>query len=83
MLMVSFIALAWYNCIELTIVMFSTFRRYQGLYFWSLLVSTWGIVLYSLSFVLKYYQLWDSIYVIVAGIVIGWYGSISQLSLAA
>lgn len=33
-----------YNAIELTILIFTTFQRYHGLYFWSLMLSTtWGL----------------------------------------
>ena len=47
-------AIAWFCCIELTIVLFYTFRRRSGLYFWSLLISAWGCTFHALGFVLKY-----------------------------
>ncbi|KAJ5087944.1 hypothetical protein N7456_011560 [Penicillium angulare] len=34
------VALLLYNAIELTILIFTTFQRYHGLYFWSLMLST-------------------------------------------
>ena len=36
-----------------------TFRRYQGLYFWSLLVSAGGIIPYSVGFIVKFFRLLD------------------------
>lgn len=50
---VCFVALAFYNVAELNFIIFATFRKYSGLYFWSFLVSTWGICVYSIGFLLK------------------------------
>lgn len=47
-------AIAWAYTIELDLVIFYTFRRRKGLYFWSLLVSSWGCTLHALGFVLKF-----------------------------
>ena len=35
-------ALATYNALELLLLIFTTFRRYSGLYFWSLLIASVG-----------------------------------------
>lgn len=37
-------ALAIYNAFELLLLIFTTFRRFSGLYFWSLLVSSFGLI---------------------------------------
>ncbi|KAJ5287100.1 hypothetical protein N7478_002786 [Penicillium angulare] len=34
------VALLLYNAIELTVLIFTTFQRYHGLYFWSMMLST-------------------------------------------
>ena len=47
-------AIAWAYTIELDLVIFYTFRRRKGLYFWSLLISSWGCTLHALGFVLKF-----------------------------
>lgn len=47
-------AIAWAYTIELDLVIFYTFRRRKGLYFWSLLISSWGCSLHALGFVLKF-----------------------------
>jgi hypothetical protein len=68
-----FLGIALYNSIELMVLIFASFRRYQGLYFWSLLLATvLGVVPQSLSFILKYYNigpLWFSITLST----LGWY----------
>jgi hypothetical protein len=45
--MTAFTAIAWYNSIELLILIFFIFRRYSGLYFWSLIVNALSIVPYA------------------------------------
>ncbi|KAL8637403.1 MAG: hypothetical protein Q9228_005322 [Teloschistes exilis] len=47
-------AVAWVFVIELDLTIFLTFRRRSGLYFWSLLVSSWGCVLHAMGFILKF-----------------------------
>jgi hypothetical protein len=53
-------------------VIFTTFKRRHGLYFYSLLVSTWGIIPYGLGFFLKFYKLTDSSALYITLIAIGW-----------
>ncbi|KAH7125762.1 integral membrane protein [Dendryphion nanum] len=45
--MTAFTAIAWYNCLELLILIFVVFKRFSGLYFWSLLITTLGVVPYA------------------------------------
>ncbi len=47
-------AIAWAYTIELDLVIFYTFRRRKGLYFWALLISSWGCSLHALGFILKF-----------------------------
>ncbi|RAL09348.1 uncharacterized protein BO97DRAFT_472420 [Aspergillus homomorphus CBS 101889] len=49
---------ALYSACELILLIFLTFHRYAGLYFWSLLISTGlGIIPQSLGLLLKYFKL--------------------------
>jgi hypothetical protein len=48
-----FTALPLWMTLELTVWIFYTFRRYSGLYFWSVLITTWGVTLHAIGFVLK------------------------------
>ena len=41
------IALAYYNAIEMVLLMVSTFKKWKGLYFWSLAGCTTGVTLYT------------------------------------
>jgi len=49
-----FTALPLWMTVELTAWIFYSFRRYTGLYFWSVLACTWGVTLHSIGFVLKF-----------------------------
>jgi hypothetical protein len=71
------LGLALYNAIELIVLVFVTFQRYHGLYFWSLVIAGFGIIPYSLGFLVKFFQLLDPNrnvgYVAVFFLTIGWY----------
>ncbi|MCJ1241381.1 hypothetical protein MMC14_009386 [Varicellaria rhodocarpa] len=73
----AFTAVAWYNIIELNIQVFLTFKRHRGLYFWSLLISSYGCVLHALGFLLKFFQLTSNDYISVSIITIGWYSMVT------
>lgn len=50
-------ALALYNALELELLVFTTFHAYRGLYFWSLVLASFGIVPYVLGFMIEYFRL--------------------------
>ncbi|RJE20504.1 hypothetical protein PHISCL_07145 [Aspergillus sclerotialis] len=78
----SLLSIALYNVIELTVLIFFTFNRRKGLYFWSLLIATWGIASYAVGFILKDFNLANSIsYFYVTLIVFGWCAMVTGQSL--
>ncbi|KAJ5092307.1 hypothetical protein NUU61_007177 [Penicillium alfredii] len=74
------LAIALYNTIELTFLLFLTFKRHKGLYFWSFLVATWGISIYAIGFILKDFVLANS-YLSVTLIIIGWCAMVTGQSM--
>lgn len=70
-----FLGLSMYNVVELLILIFGTFNKFKGLYFWSLVISSLGIIPYSLGFIFKYFSVlkgggkWFSVFLLS----IGWY----------
>lgn len=72
-----------YNAVELVIMVFLTFKRFQGVYFWSLLLSSFGIIPYALGFLLKFMEIttgnlrWLAIFFLT----IGWYPMITGQAL--
>lgn len=51
------IGLALYNSLEMVLLVSSTFKRWKGLYFWSLSICNVGVVLYALGMMLIYFRL--------------------------
>lgn len=70
-----FLGLSMYNVVELQVLIFGTFSKFRGLYFWSLVISGWGIIPYALGFIFKYFSIltgsarWVSVFLLS----IGWY----------
>jgi hypothetical protein len=73
MTMAAFCAIAFYNIIELGFIIAFTFRKRKGLYFWSFVVATFGILPYTLGFAFKFFDVISQSYISVTMIVIGWY----------
>lgn len=50
--------LSIYNSLELVVMILVSFRRFRGLYFWSLIISAVvGVIPYSVGFILKFFTL--------------------------
>lgn len=50
------IVLSLYNCLELLLLILTTFREWRTLYFLSLMVASLGIIPYCAGFLLEYFQ---------------------------
>jgi len=71
-IVIVFISLALYNFLELNILVISTFKRRSGLYFWSFIISTWGIAFNAIGYLLKHLGLISKAHVYATIILIGW-----------
>lgn len=81
MMLVTFIGLACYNVAELVVMVPATFRRWRGLYFWSLLVSGCvGVVPYSIGFLMKFFTCANSV-LSVTVLTVGWWTMVTGQSL--
>ncbi|GAB1310193.1 hypothetical protein MFIFM68171_00403 [Madurella fahalii] len=67
-----FVSLSLYNVVELSFIILATFKRRGGLYFWSFVVATWGIVPYAVGFLIKALQVPVASWVYATMIVVGW-----------
>jgi hypothetical protein len=72
MLMSAFLSIAYYGVIELNLRIFFTFKRRRGLYFWSLLISTWGVAFNCTGYIFKFFQVIRLDLLSATLIVIGW-----------
>jgi hypothetical protein len=75
------LAVALYNVIELNVLIFTTFKRIRTLYPWSLLISTWGIAIWSLGFLLKSYRITRGTVLYSTMIALGWCAMVTGQSL--
>jgi hypothetical protein len=80
--------IAFYNVIELHFLVFSTFlrKRRRSLYFWSVFVAMWGVVLNGLAVVLKTFVITENstlaqVNVVIAVLILGWYMMVTGQSL--
>jgi len=81
MTMVAFSTIALYNVIELNVIIFATFKRRQGLYFWSFIVATWSIAPHVVGFILVFFHiisLWWPSFILIS---IGWISMVTGQSL--
>ncbi|KAJ5824312.1 hypothetical protein N7447_006652 [Penicillium robsamsonii] len=76
----TFIGVAWYNVIELVVLIFLTFKRYEGPYFWSMLIASVGILPYSIGYLLKFFDLTSATWVPVTLLTIGWWTMVTGQS---
>src|SRR5882757_1708553 len=81
MTIAGFFTLAVFNVVEINFWIFATFQRRVGVYFWSLLIASWGIVFHAVGFLLKFFRLYTNEYVNVGLIVIGWYAMVTGQSI--
>jgi len=62
-------------------MVFTTFKRYGGLYFWSLLIASWGIAPHTVGFILKFFRIISVDWVAVAMVGIGWWAMVTGQSM--
>ncbi|KAJ3223356.1 hypothetical protein HDU81_009226 [Chytriomyces hyalinus] len=73
-------AIAIYNSLEVLVMMFKVFQKYNTLYFWAVLATTFGIALFALGFLDLFFKLYaesSSILRPLIVLTIGWYGMVT------
>ncbi|KAI5457410.1 hypothetical protein BGZ63DRAFT_417129 [Mariannaea sp. PMI_226] len=65
-------ALSLYNCLELLAMIVVTFRRYRSLYFWSLFITTFGIIPYSVGWSAGWFGYLPKLFAMILSS-LGWY----------
>jgi len=76
MTMGAFLSIALYNVIEITFLIFAVFKQRKGLYFWSFVTATWGIVPHGVGFILKFFQVTNLDLLSSAIVGVGWVGMV-------
>ena len=73
----AFTAVAWAFAFELNIAIYFTFKRKRGLYFWSLILSSWGCILHGLGFLLKFFYPSTNVYLVNTIVAVGWWSMVT------
>jgi hypothetical protein len=81
MTMGAFLTISLYNIIELTVIIFTTFKQRAGLYFWSFIVATWGIAPHAVGFTFKFFRVISTESISVTLVAIGWVAMVTGQSL--
>ncbi|TID20867.1 hypothetical protein E6O75_ATG05632 [Venturia nashicola] len=55
-LIASFCAIAYWMCLELLVLVYVTFRRHTGVYFYSIIITTLGLILQTTGYILKVFE---------------------------
>lgn len=54
---ISMFAIGSYNALEVGLITFDCFKYYRGLYFWSMQVATWGILVHAIPGMIRFMAL--------------------------
>lgn len=79
--LVAMLTLAIYMSALVDLKVFTTFKRRNTIYFWSLLVTSWGIMSHSLGIILKWFVGSCPWYINTAFASFGWWGMVTGQSL--
>ncbi|KAJ5886003.1 uncharacterized protein N7473_008677 [Penicillium subrubescens] len=77
---VSMFAIGAYNALETGVVTFDTFKHYRGLYFWSMQVSSWGILLHAIPAMVRFVSVAPNLPMSIP-FILGWYAMVTGQAL--
>lgn len=80
-ILICFKTVTAYNFLELNIMIFTTLKRRNGLYFWSFIIATWGTLVHAIGFTLKQFQLITHSILYGTICLVGWYAMVTGQSL--
>ncbi|KAJ3118109.1 hypothetical protein HDU96_003877 [Phlyctochytrium bullatum] len=66
-------AIAIYNSLELYALIFLRFKKFDSLYFWSMLVATSGTLLFTAGFFSLFFAMYTSVYEPLCVLTVGWH----------
>ncbi|CAM1502627.1 Fc.00g074030.m01.CDS01 [Cosmosporella sp. VM-42] len=76
-----FMSISLYNVLELNVLILATFKKRQGLYFWSFLAATNGIAPHTIGFLLKNIVFLDNFILNITLVSVGWVMMVTGQSL--
>ncbi|KAI5455937.1 hypothetical protein BGZ63DRAFT_323084, partial [Mariannaea sp. PMI_226] len=75
-----FLAITAYNFLELNVIIFTTFKKRNGLYFWSFIVATWGTLVHGVGITLRQFRLVPNGFYSSPFTLTGWYAMVTGQS---
>lgn len=73
---VSMFSIGAYNALEVGITTFDCFKHYRGLYFWSIQVASWGILVHAIPAQIRYVSQAPNLPMCIP-FIIGWYAMVT------
>jgi hypothetical protein len=73
MTMAAFVGISWYIGAEINISLWFLFKRRCGLYFWSCLLVSWGVILQPLFIILADFDVWTDFVGSITMIYLTWF----------
>jgi hypothetical protein len=70
-LVAAILAIAYWLVLELSFEVYLTFKRHDSLYFWSILVSTWGVALRAIGWTIQMFRPGANPYLCITFMIIG------------
>jgi hypothetical protein len=77
---VSMFVISANNALETGVVTFDTFKHYRGLYFWSMQVASWGILLHAIPAMVRFVSVAPNLPMSIP-FIIGWYAMVTGQAL--
>ncbi|KAJ5267430.1 hypothetical protein N7478_010238 [Penicillium angulare] len=73
---VSMFSIGAYNSLETVVLIFDAFKHYRGLYFWSMQVAAWGILVHAIPAMARFMSQSSNLAVSIP-FMIGWYAMVT------
>ncbi|CEJ62492.1 hypothetical protein PMG11_10989 [Penicillium brasilianum] len=73
---ISMFSIGAYNALETGIAVFDSFRRYRGLYFWSMQVASWGILVHTIPAMIRFVSQSSNLAMSIP-FILGWYAMVT------
>jgi len=79
-LIAAFCGIAFWTCLELLVLVYGTFKRRTGLYFWSIIITTLGLILQTTGYLLKAFENTANPYFVTVLCKVGWVSNVTGFS---
>lgn len=79
-LIAAFCGIAFWSCLELLVLVYGTFKRRTGLYFWSIITTSAGLILQTTGYLLKAFENSANPYFVTVLCKVGWISNVTGFS---